>query len=464
MYLRPPAVATPPSIVVLPFEDMSPQKDQEYFCDGMVEELINALTHIKDLRVIARTSAFAFKGKNADVRDIGRRLQVGTVLEGSVRKAGGTLRITAQLVNAMDGRHLWSDRYDRDVDDVLAIQEEITQAIVGELKLRLLNDEKARISRRQPTDPAARDAYWSGLSFWNKRSAEDLGRAIGYFEKAIQKDPNYALAHALLGSCYGLLPLYSSAAPRDSMQKGKAAALRALQIDETLPEAHAVLGQILTRHDWDWAGAEKHFRRAIELNPGYASAHHWYSDVYLYRAQYAQAVEELEQARALDPMSVTVCRNLGIVLCYSGQVDRGLEVLDDAPEWTHPRSTRISSWTSLSRQGIRRALREFALEETMGSHVGQAYTIWAYVKMGEPEQAQKGWRAGRLSQRQYVSPAILGLTHLVVGRNDAGFELLGRAWAQRDPWLSWIKLPGMADGVRPDPRYGTLLKKMHLEE
>jgi TolB-like protein/Tfp pilus assembly protein PilF len=470
VYFRQPATSTPPSIVVLPFEDMSPQKDQEYFCDGMVEELINALTHIKDLRVIARTSAFAFKGKNADVRDIGRRLEVGTVLEGSVRKAGDTVRITAQLVSAADGRHLWSDQYDRDVDDVLAIQEEITQAIVGELKLRLLNDQKARISRRQPMDPAARDAYWSGLSFWNKRGEEDLRKAIEYFEKAIQKDPNYALAYALLGSCYSLLPLYSTSPPQDCVQKGKDAALRALQIDETLPEAHATLGQILTRYDWDWVGAEKHFRRAIELNPGYATAHHWYSDVYLYRARYAQAAQELEQARALDPMSVTVCRNLGIVLCYSGQVDRGMEVLGDALEmdpsqvYTHLFLGRVY----LDKSRYEDALREFALEEAIckGSHLwARAYTVWAYARKGEPEEAQRRLAEMlELSHRQYISPTILGLTHFVVGRSDAGFELLDRAWAQRDPWLPWINLPGMADSVRLDPRYGVLLKKMNLEE
>ncbi|MCL5279479.1 MAG: protein kinase [Planctomycetes bacterium] len=469
-YLRPPAVSPPPSIVVLPFEDMSPQKDQEYFCDGIVEELINALTHIKDLRVIARTSAFAFKGKNTDVRDIGRQLQVATVLEGSVRKAGGKLRITAQLVNAADRRHLWSNQYDRDVDDVLAIQGQITQAIVGELKLRLLNDEKARISRRQPMDPAARDAYWSGLSFWNRRSEEDLHKAIEYFEKAIQKEPNYALAHALLGSCYSLLPLYSTSAPPDAVQKGKAAALRALQIEETLPEAHAALGQILVRYEWDWVGAENHFRRAIELNPGYASAHHWYSDLHLYRARYAQAVQELEQARALDPMSVTVCRNLGIVLCYSGRVDRGLEVLGDALEmdpsqvYTHLFLGRVY----LDKARYEDALKEFALEETIakGSHLwARAYTIWTYAKMGESQEAQKRLaEMVELSRRQYVSPAILGLTYFVVGRSDAGFELLDKAWTQRDPWLCWIKLPGMADGVRQNPKYGVLLKKMNLEE
>jgi tetratricopeptide (TPR) repeat protein len=192
--------------------------------------------------------------------------------------------------------------------------------------------------------------------------------------------------------------------------------------------------------------------------------------VYLYRAQYAQAVQELEQARALDPMSVTVCRNLGIVLCYSGQVDRGLEVLGDAlamdpsQVYTHLFLGRVY----LDKSRYEDALKEFALEETIskGSHLwARAYTVWAYAKMGESEEAQKRLaEMAELSQRQYVSPAILGLTHFVVGRSDAGFELLGRAWAQRDPWLCWIKLPGMADGVRLDPRYGALLKKMNLEE
>jgi serine/threonine-protein kinase len=241
-----------PSIAVLPFVDMSPQKDQEYFCDGMAEALINELTHIEDLKVIARTSAFSFKGKNVNVRDIGRELDVETILEGSVQKAGNRLRITAQLVNTSKGHHLWSEKYDRDMEDIFAIQDDITEAIVSKLKPRLLGEEKARIAERHTVDIEAYNLYLKGRWFHDKQTEEGFKKAIDLFRQAIRKDPNYAPAYAGIAEAYSLLPLTSLLPPKETYPKAKEAVLKALELDDTLAEAHISLGHIKLQYDWDW--------------------------------------------------------------------------------------------------------------------------------------------------------------------------------------------------------------------
>jgi len=266
-----------PSIAVLPFRDMSPQKDQDYFCEGMAEELINALTKIEGLHVAARTSAFQFKGKDLNVRRIGEELGVKTVLEGSVRKAGNRLRITAQLINISDGYHIWSDKYDRDIEDIFAIQDEISLAIVDNLKLKLLKKEKAQLMKRYTEDQEAYSLYLKGRYFWNRRYEGGLLKGIEYFQKAIEKDPSFAPAYAGIADCYCLMGMYNWNPPKEAYPKAKAATLRALEIDDTLPEAHASLGWIKMFYDWDWAAAERAFQRAIELNPNYATAHNWYA-------------------------------------------------------------------------------------------------------------------------------------------------------------------------------------------
>jgi TolB-like protein/predicted Ser/Thr protein kinase len=247
-----------PSIAVLPFVNMSADPNQEYFCDGMAEELINALSQIEDLWVIARTSAFSFKGKNVTVGDIGSQLNVATILEGSVRKAGDRLRITAQLVDTASGHHLWSESYDRNMGDVFAIQDEITSAIVDRLKPKLLGREKAKLTKRRTVDLEVYNSYLQGLFFWNKRTEADL--------------------------------IYSPLPPKEVIPKATEMALKALEIDETLPEANASLGHIKAWYEWDWAGADKHFKLAVESNPRYASAHKWYAETLMYRARFDEAI------------------------------------------------------------------------------------------------------------------------------------------------------------------------------
>jgi serine/threonine protein kinase/lipoprotein NlpI len=458
-----------PSIAVLPFTDMSPEKDQEYFGDGMAEELINALTHIKDLHVIARTSAFSYKGKDVKIRDIGRELDVKTVLEGSVRKAGNRLRITAQLIETTSGHHLWSDRYDRDMDDVFAIQDEITAAIVDKLRPKLLGQEKVRLANRQTVDLQAYNLYLQGFYFRGKRTEMGLKKAIHFFEQAIQRDPDYALAYAGLAVSYSYLPLYSPLPPKETVNKARHAALRALEIDAMLPEAHTSLGHIKTVHDWDWEGGESQYKRAIELNPGCANAHHLYSFNLLYRARFDEAIKEVKKALELDPVSVATNRQLGFIYYYARQFDRAIDAMKKTIEmdpsilYAHLQLGQVY----LAKSMYEEALIEFQQEREVsrGSHAWIEECIGAaYVKMGKQDEAQKVLdNLLARSKQEYIPPYILASLHLELAKNDEGFKLLNKAYEECDPWLCYFKISLTSDSVRSDPRYIELLKKMNLE-
>lgn len=457
------------SIAVLPFEDMSPHKDQEYFCDGMAEELINALTQIRNLRVIARTSAFFYKGKHVNVRDIGRELNVETLLEGSVRKAGNRLRITAQLIDAAGGHHLWSERYDRDLDNVFAIQDEITLAIVDKLKPRLLSDTKVQVAKRQSVEFDVYDLYLKGLYFRTKGTEETVHRAIECFEQAIEKDSTYALAYAGLAVAYGFLPIYCHSPSTEVIPKATNMALRAIEIDETLSEAYAALGFIKTWYDWDWTGAEKSFQRAIELNPGLSMSHNWYSFNLLFKGRIDEAVEEMEKALQLDPLSVAINRNFSMVCFCARQYDRSLDAsrrtleLDPSSMFAHLHRGEAYVGKSMYEE----ALAEFQneMEVSKGSH-GWAETLSAYVyiQMGNPAKAKEEQdNLLERSKRQYVSPFVVACSHFVLGQYDEGFKWANKAYEECDPWLHYLKILPMLESIRLDPRYIDLLKKVNLD-
>ncbi len=458
-----------PSIAVLPFVNMSADKEQEYFCDGMAEELINALTHIKDLHVIARTSAFSYKGKDVKVCDIGKELNVETVLEGSVRKAGDRLRITAQLVDTTNGHYLWSERYDRDMGDVFAIQDEITSAIVGKLKPKLLGEEKARLAKGQDVDIEAYQLYLKGRFFWNKRGEANLNKAIGFFEQALERHADYAPAYAGLAMSHAALPVYSPLLSKEAFSKAMEMASRALQIDETIPEGHASLGFIKTWYDWDWAGAEREFELAIEFNPGCAVAHHWYGFTFLFRSQFDEAIKQIEQALELDPISVAINRELGMFCYYAGQHDRGLEAslktIEMDPHMSYAHWSLGGAY--LGKAMYEEALGEFLKERDVvgGAHSwGDPFIGFTYLKLGKPKEAEEVLdRLLEHSQQEYIPPAILACMYIVLGRDDEGFAFLEKAYKEHDQALCWLKVHPLLDRVRSDPRYIALLRKMNLD-
>jgi serine/threonine protein kinase/pimeloyl-ACP methyl ester carboxylesterase/Tfp pilus assembly protein PilF len=463
---------TTPSIAILPFVDMSPQRDQEYFCDGMAEALINELTHIEDLKVIARTSAFSFKGKNVNVRDIGRELDVGTILEGSVQKAGNRLRITAQLISTAKGHHLWSERFDREMEDIFAIQDEITLAIVDMLKPKLLGTEQAKLARRQTVNLEAYNLYLRGRWFWNKMTKEGLEKAIEYFEQATEKEPNYAPAHTGVADSYLALSFWGFVPSKDVRREAKRSLERALEIDETLSETHTSLAMMRAVFEWDWPNAEREIKRAIELNPSYATAHHMYAALLMFLARFDEAIEEIKQALELDPLSLFINRDAGQFFLIAHRHEEAMETLQRAIEmdWNFSRVHSFLGLAYLSQSMYEEALAEFQIEEEVAEGwdppteglVGTAYAL-----MGKTDEAQQIFNhLVERSKQEYVSPFVLALFHLALGDDDQGFEWLDRAYEERDLFLCFLKMHPLFDilNVRSDPRYVALLEKIGLDK
>jgi len=465
-----------PSIAVLPFTDLSPGKDQEYFCDGMAEEIINSLTHLEGLRVVARTSAFSFRGKEIDIREIGSKLNVETLLEGSVRKAGSRVRISAQLVNVADGYHIWSERYDRNIgelccpEDIFAIQDEISLAVVNNLKVKLLGKQMAKLVKRHTQDLDAYRLYLKARYFLNKRTEESLRKAVQYFEQAIEKDPGYALAYAGLSDSHILLAEYSHLPPKDAFPRAKAAVKKALEIDETLAEAHTSLAFIKTLSDWDWMGAEEEFKQAIESNPGYATAKQWYAEHLTMTGQYAEAIAELKQAQELDPLSLIIGVALAITLfCGTRQYDRVIEECQKVLEMDPNFGGALNVLGMVYRE---RAMYEKAIEAFRKARAFDEGNTWvtaelghAYAASGKRSEAEKVLdELQQLSKRRYVPPDNIAMVYLGLGEKNLVFEYLEKAYEDRSVGLAWLKADPIFDSLRSDPRFTALLERIGLEK
>jgi serine/threonine-protein kinase len=456
-----------PSIAVLPFVDMSPQKDQEYFCDGIAEELINALTHIRDLRVVARTSAFAFKGKNVDVREIGKTLSVDTVLEGSIRKAGTRLRVTAQLISIEDGYHLWSEKFDREMEDIFAIQDEISAAIVDNLKVKLLADEKAAIKKRHTDNPEAYNLYLKGLYFANKPNAEALHKALDFFSAAIGIDPDFALAYAGTAHAYGSFGVLALSEPRDMWTKAKAALKKALELDDQLAEAHDQAALIAFYYDWDWAAAEASFRRTFALNPGIAVAHAHYAWNCLARGRFDEAVREMKLARNLDPlMLLFYAMSVGLHAAM-GRLDEAIEEFERAVE-LDPNVGLAYFHAGMAY--YHKKLMDKAIAALEKSRELEVYSGWAegflgivYHAVGEREKAEKILEELlQKKKKSYVSSFCIGLLWGVLGNLDKAFEYMDKAIEERDSIMPYAHIYADTGGLRSDPRFEVLLKKLNL--
>jgi len=458
-----------PSIAVMPFADMSADGDQEYFCDGMAEEIMNALTHIEGLRVVARTSAFAFKGQREDIREIGRKLKVNTLLEGSVRKSGTRMRVTAELVEVQDGFRLWSERYDRDIEDVFAIQDEISLAVVDKLRVRLVSGDRERMLRRHTEDPEALSLCLKGRYFWNKRTEENLRRAIDHYERAIARDPDYALAYSGIADCYVVLPDYSSVPPRVACPKARDAALRALGLDDLLAEAHATLALVRTVFDWDWPGAEREFRRAIDLNPSYATARCWYALYLMWMGRTEESLVEMEAARELDPLSLVIGRNLAQICIFARKYDQAIDVLRSTLEMdsSFPVAHVLMGEAYAHKSMKDEAVAEFRLEKSLsdGFSPGIDTRIGsAYIRLGMREEAEEVMRAlAEQAAKAYVKPSDLAEVLFSLGEADRAFECLEQAIEQRDKGVLGLRVYPVYDDVREDPRFASLLARMGLD-
>jgi serine/threonine-protein kinase len=459
------------TIAVLPFVNASPDPENEYLSDGITDELINALAKVEGLRIASRTSAFALKGTSRDVRSIGASLGVSAILEGTVRKADRRLRVTAQLTNVADGRLLWSERYDREIEDVFALQDEIAGTIVQTLRHTLLGDLGELVPRRYTENVAAHNLYLKGRYYWNQRTKEGIAQAIHCFEQAIAEDPEYALAYSGLADCHAIQVDYRGIPAAEGMQRAKEEARRALALDETLAEAHTSLAWVTFIYDWDWAGAEKAFRRAIELNPRYATARQWHAWLLTALGRTEHALAEGRSALELDPASVTVRRSMGWLYYYARRYDAAAEHLRRAlaMDPTSSENHRVLGLVHTQRGALDEA--ETALRQALAPHRGERESAYALAALGYL-QARRGDRAAaeeRLrelehrAREEYVSPVALVTILVELDRADPALDWLERAYEERRGWLAYLTVEPVLDPLRGNPRFAALVRKMRLD-
>jgi TolB-like protein/Tfp pilus assembly protein PilF len=465
-----PAALAKKSIAVLPFEDLSQAKNNEYLCDGISDTLINALTNIEALWVPARTSAFYFKGKPQDIREIGQKLGVENVLEGSVQVAGDNLRVTARISNVQDGRQVWSEIYNRKMADIFSIQDDIAKAIVTALKIKLLGEKDAPLIKNYTENLEAYSLYLQGRNIWNKRGGSDLIKSIEYFEKAIEIDPNYALAYAGLSDAYYILGNNGFWKAELAFPKAKAAALQALKIDDRLGEAHTSLASIISDYDWNFVEAEKEFKLAIELSPGYATAHQFYAYHLSNLGQRKEAMREIKIARNLDPLSPRISANVGLFLYYERQYGQAIKELNNALEVdpNHYLTYLGLGWAYEAMGRYEEAVRFYLryIDLAGESKNREPSLAGCYALMGKQEEARKMLSSYiEYSKENYVPSVTVASVFSVLGDKEQAFAWLEKAVHERDPFLlMFLKTLHKFDPLRSDPRYADLLKRIGLEK
>jgi serine/threonine protein kinase len=485
------------SIAVLSFKDLSPQHDQEYFCEGLAEDLINALTQVKDLRVAARTSSFSFKGKEIDIREIGKSLNVGSVLEGSVQKAGNRLRITAQLISVVDGYHLWSERFDRDMKDIFAVQDEISMAIVEKLKVELGTGEKEKVTKKHTQNKDAYNLYLKGRYFWNRRYKGDMIKAVSYYHRAISKDPRYALPYVGVADVFNIFGMWAYIHPKDAYTKSRAMLQKALEIDSELSEAYSSLGFTAFSHDCDFEAAEKYMKRAIELNPANMYAHGWFGIQLGLVKRPKEALLEAGRAAELDPLFSLVKAMEGMVTAISGEMEKGRQLMNKAIEMdpAQPMPYLFLGMFYIQPPSVPEKAIEL-LEKAAG--FGLVFALgWlglAYAMIGKKEEAlgiltrlekleterylpavkkifiylKPSLKLFRSFKKKYVAPMLKGLIYYGLNRQEEALEEFEKSLEAKDYFLPGIfatnlpELPWKKDFVL-HPRYMAIRKKLKIE-
>ncbi|MEO7658267.1 MAG: hypothetical protein ABIV48_01525 [Pyrinomonadaceae bacterium] len=457
------------SIAVLPFANLSADVENEYFCDGLAEELLNALAKIDDLKVAARTSAFAFKGKNTNIGEIARTLGVRTVLEGSVRKSGDRLRITVQIINAADGYHVWSERYDREMKDIFEVQDEITLAVVDALKLKLFGEKKEAVLKRYTNDAEAYQLYLQGRFFFYKRTPEGFHKAVECFEKAIELDSEYALAVSGLADCYTFFGFYEALAPSEAKLKAGNLAFRALELDDTLSEAETSVAFYYVIYEWDFATAEKHFWKARELNPKYALTYHLHSSNLLLLGRINEAIEAEKHAVELEPFALIFSGALAwwyyLARRNEEAIAQALKTIEMGPNhffayWAlgsaYAMETSYTEAIAILQEGIKIS--------GFGPHIkGELGRVFALA--GLVEEAREVLAALQEQLKtEYISAVNIAKIYAGLGENELFFEWLERAYLERSVRLPWFMIDPYLDDYRSDPRFQQILSSMGLPE
>ena len=455
------------SLAVLPLESLSGDASQDYFTDGMTDALIADLGQISALRVISRTSAMAYKRVHKPLSEIARELNVEAVVEGTVSRSGERVRITAQLIQVRNEKHLWAQSYEGDLQDTLALQNSVARAIAEQIQVTLNPQEEAALGKSKKVNREAYEAYLKGRYFWNKRSAEGLRKAIDYFGHAIDADPDYARAYSGLADSYALLGdwEYGILSPQDAFPRAKAAATRALALDESLSEAHTSLAFILDLYDWGWASAEKGYKRALALNPGYATAHHWYAWHLIVMGRNGEGIAELKTAESLDPLSLIISADLADALCIAHRYDESVQQSQKTIEMDPHFAVAHYQLGQALEQKHRHdeAIAEFrrAIELSGGNTTFESNLANAYAVSGRKEEAIK--IVGDLESRQSQDSstgASIALIYVGLGDNDRAIIWLNRAYQAR--FNPSILMRPVFDPLRSDPRFQELLHRIGL--
>ena len=453
------------SLAVLPLENLSGDPTQEYFADGMTEELINNLAKIDSLKVISRTSIMQYRGVHKRLPQIARELNVDAVLEGSVLWSGDRVRISTQLIQGATDNPLWSHSYESDLSDVLGLQRDVARATAEEILVALTPQQDALLTRSRRVTPGTLEAYLRGRYFWNKRNAEGFQKGLEYFRKAMDQDPNYAPAYSGLADSYLMLVQYGLMPAREGFPKAKSAATKAVELDDTLAEAHTSLASVREDYDWDWAGAEKEFRRAIALNPGYATAHQWYAEFLAEMGRFDEALDHGTRARDLDPLSLMANSALGEILYESRQYGRAIEQLHKALDLdpSFGEAHRMLGQCYLQQSRYKEAIVEFEKALTLSGGSPQCAVLLgrAYAMSGRRRKAQEILENLKSQSRHtYVSPDDLSQLYSSLGDKDEAFRLLQQAFDQRLPSMVNLKVDPSVDELRPDERFQQLLHRV----
>jgi adenylate cyclase len=470
---RPPKPSEPetkqpiPAIVVLPFSNLSPDPETDYFCDGLTEELINRLTMMRALRVVAHSSSFSFKQRDMDVREIARQLGVGFVLEGSVRKAGGRLRISGQLIDAANGYHLWAEQYDRREDDIFAIQDEISLSIADKLKIGMKAGESTEVGQHHTYNLEAYNLFLKGRSFWQRRYEGFLDKAVECYRLAISKDPRYAQAYLGLADAHITLGAFGFRAPRDVFPAASALAATALEIDPMLAEGYASQALISMFYDWDWVTAEERCVRSLKLNPGCAQVHLFYAHFLSIVDRFEEAFVEIRRAQDLDPVSPVLSANIGWTLYLARRHEEAIEELQKTLE-LHPHFGIAYFYLGYPYLQLRRyeeAVAAFEMAEKLTGGMPWATESIGYARglSGNSQQARRILRRSEQQRREkYIPASAIAFVHLGLGETENALEMLERGCEERDPLLPWLKVLPDVDVLRSDARFHNILGRLGL--
>jgi TolB-like protein/Flp pilus assembly protein TadD len=457
------------SIAVLPFVNASNNPDAEYLSDGISESLINSLSQVPNLRVVPRSTVFRYKGRDIDPQTVGRELGVRAVLTGRLVQRGDTLSIQTELVDVTEQSTLWGEQYNRKLADLLAVQEEISREISSKLRIKLSGEERKQLTKRYTENTEAYQLYLKGRYYWNKRTAEDLKKGVDYFRQAIDMDPNYALAYAGLADSYNVLPIWTPLETKESYPKAKSAAVKALEIDDTLGEAHISLAYALYRYDWDWSGAEREFKRGIELRPNYATAHQWYSFYLSAMGRLEEAIVEMKRAQELEPLSLFINSDLGGAFYNARHYDQAIAQLRKTIEidpnfgYAHYNLGLVYQQKGMFDMAVdemRKAVDLSTGRDLILGSLGHSYAV-----AGKRTEA-----LGILNQlkekaeRQHVSAFFVALIYTGLGDKDSAFVWFGKACQDREYSMPRLKDDLRLDNIRTDPRFADLMRCVGLPQ